>query len=75
MYRHRRTPPGGGCRVYVGGLHRNATVKDVEKFFEKYSRRFDVRLKDRFGFIVIALASIWPSRSIYTTSVFGVAVF
>lgn len=39
-------------RVYVGGLSREAGVKDIEHFFRRYRRRFDVMLKERFAFLV-----------------------
>ena len=40
------------CRVYIGGLHSDTKLRDVERFFKRYKRRFDVLLKERFGFIV-----------------------
>ncbi len=51
-YPRRATSPFRSVRVYVGNLPRAAGVRDVEHFFRRYRRRFDVLLKDRFGFIV-----------------------
>jgi len=45
----------GGARVYIGGISRQTRIKDVEEFFRRYARRFDVLLKDGFGFIVSIL--------------------
>ena len=41
-----------GCRVYIGGLRSDTKLSDVEDFFRRFRRRFDVMLKERFGFIV-----------------------
>ncbi len=46
---------GGGdrsVRVYVGNLNYRTTIEDVEHFFRRFKKRFDVLLKDGFGFIV-----------------------
>ena len=56
--RHRKSS-SGGCRVYIGGLPRQVRVKDVEDFFRRYARRFDVLLKDGFGFIVSSPLTPW----------------
>ncbi len=39
-------------RVYVGNLNYRTTIEDVEHFFRRFKKRFDVLLKDGFGFIV-----------------------
>ena len=47
----RRASSSSGCRVFIGHLPHNVRVDDVNHFLRKYSRRFDVLLKNGFGFI------------------------
>ena len=53
----------GGARVYVGGIPRQTRIKDIEEFFRRFARRFDVLLKDGFGFIVSILNPTSSSKS------------
>ncbi len=50
----RRSGGGSGrsVRVYVGNLNYRTTIEDVEHFFRRFKKRFDVLLKDGFGFVV-----------------------
>ncbi len=52
MAQNHRIRPSKSYRVFIGGLPRETTLKDVEIFFQKFARRFDVSLKDGYGFIV-----------------------
>ncbi|ORX44502.1 hypothetical protein BCR36DRAFT_301358 [Piromyces finnis] len=38
-------------RIYIGKLSRDATEKDVEKFFKKYGDIKEINLKNSFGFV------------------------
>ena len=43
---------GGGKRLFIGGLSRDARTSDVEKHFNRYGDLRDVRVMDGFGFVV-----------------------
>merc|ERR1719242_2888578 len=39
------------CRVYVGNLPSRIHLSDIKHFFRRYSRRFDILMKNGFAFI------------------------
>ena len=45
-------------RVYVGGLSQSTSIPDLQYFFRRFERRFDVLLKERFAFIVSVVQSV-----------------
>jgi len=53
MAHARRIRPSQSYRVFIGGLPLETKIKDIEEFFQKFARRFDVTLKDGYGFLVI----------------------
>ena len=48
--KRRRQP--ATTRVYVGNLPSRISVSEVKEHFRKYRRRFDIMLKERYGFLV-----------------------
>ena len=40
------------CRVYIGNLPSRIHLSDIEHFFRRYKRRFDILMKTGFAFIV-----------------------
>ena len=38
--------------VYLGNLSSRIHIDDIKHFFRRFRRRFDIRLKNGFGFIV-----------------------
>ena len=47
------------CRVYIGNIPSSVHLKDIEHTFRRYTRRFDVLLKNGFAFIVSANISFF----------------
>ena len=47
------------CRVYIGNIPSSVHLKDIEHTFRRYTRRFDVLLKNGFAFIVSANISFY----------------
>ena len=48
------------CRVYIGNIPSSVHLKDIEHMFRRYTRRFDVLLKNGFAFVVSANISFCP---------------
>ena len=47
------------CRVYIGNLSSRIHIDEIKHFFRRYSRRFDILLKNGFAFIVSVFFSVF----------------